>query len=203
MDALILARVDGGRPPENREAAELRRLGETGTASPPQRSQIISGLRSSEIEVRQAAAWALTQLGDAATPAVPDLERSLKDPDLVVRCLSALALRSMTARAVAPILPSVISSLQDKDANVRLVSADIIARQQKHAVRALPDLIAASQVQGEEVRVLRSLAAAMGAIGPEASAALPVLKRLELQPRVRWAAQAAIRQITAEPSGQR
>ena len=132
---------------------------------------------------------------------MPDIEKALKDPHLVVRCLSALAFRSMTARAVAPILPSVISSQQDKDANVRLVSADVIARQEKNGISALPALIVPAQVPGEEVHVLRSLAAAMGAIGPGASAAVPMLRQLDMQPRVRWAAEAAIRHITGEPAG--
>jgi hypothetical protein len=38
-------------------------------------------------------------------------------------------------------------------------------------------------------------ATALGAIGPEAAPALPILQEIAKQPRVRWAAEAAIRRI--------
>ena len=45
------------------------------------------------------------------------------------------------------------------------------------------------------VHVLRACATAPGAIGPAAAPALPVLREIAKQPRVQWAAEAAIRSI--------
>jgi len=44
--------------------------------------------------------------------------------------------------------------------------------------------------------VLRSLADALGDLGPQASRAVPTLRELAKIPRVEWAANAAIRKIT-------
>ena len=59
------------------------------------------------------------------------------------------------------------------------------------------ELIAACEVPDQHVHVLRSLADALGAIGPAAAAALPVLRDLQKMPRVAWAATAAIRRISS------
>ena len=47
----------------------------------------------------------------------------------------------------------------------------------------------------EHRHVLRSVATAIGAIGPDAVDALPVLLELARQPLVRWQASAAIRAV--------
>ena len=120
--------------------------------------------------------------------------RALDDPDPVIRGLAALTLRD-AGPAANPALDLLVARLKDPDENVRLMSAEAIARQGKRAARAVPALIAACEVSGEHVHVLRSAAGALGAIGPDAAQALPVLRKLEAIPRVRWAARAAIRQI--------
>jgi HEAT repeat protein len=108
--------------------------------------------------------------------------------------LAALTLRD-AGTAAYPALDLLVAKLKDPDENVRLMSADAIGRQGKRAARAVPALIAACEVPGEHVHVLRSAASALGAIGPDAATALPVLHKLEAIPRVRWAARAAIKQI--------
>jgi hypothetical protein len=45
------------------------------------------------------------------------------------------------------------------------------------------------------VHVLRSLADALGDLGPEAARALPALRELARIPRVAWAANAAVKKI--------
>jgi HEAT repeat protein len=120
--------------------------------------------------------------------------RALDDPDPVIRGLAALTLRD-AGPAANPALDLLVARLKDPDENVRLMSAEAIARQGKRAGRAVSALIAACEVSGEHVHVLRSAAGALGAIGPDAAQALPVLRKLEAIPRVRWAARAAIRQI--------
>jgi len=128
--------------------------------------------------------------GDAA-----ELARALVDPDPVTRGLAALELRSRGS-AARPALDALRHALRDADANVRLMSANAIGAIGPAAEPAVPDLVAACSVPSEQVHVLRSCASALGAIGPPAAArALPALREIAKQPRVRWAAEAAIRRI--------
>jgi HEAT repeat protein len=76
-----------------------------------------------------------------------------------------------------------------------MMSANAIAAIGPGAAPSVPALIAACSVQDEQVHVLRACAAALGAIGRAAAPALPVLREIAKQPRVRWAAEAAIRAI--------
>jgi Protein of unknown function (DUF2961)/HEAT repeats len=186
VDTLILSRLDSGRKLENAKAAALRHSSPMAT--------VLASLTDPEAEVREAAAWNLTQRGVGAAPAVPALTRALADPSPVVRDLAALSLRNAGGAAL-PALDPLIAGLHDPDENVRMIAAEAIARFGKKAMPALPALIAAAQVDGQNVHVLRELASAMGAIGPEASNALPVLHQLQKIPRVRWSAEAAIRDI--------
>lgn len=117
------------------------------------------------------------------------------DPDPVVRGLAAVVLRDR-GQAALPALPALITALKDEDVSVRMMSANALAAIGKDAAPAVPALIAAASVQGEQVHVLRSLAAALGRIGkPAAAPALPRLRELAKIPRVRWAAEAAIRNL--------
>jgi HEAT repeat protein len=89
-----------------------------------------------------------------------------------------------------------MTGLKDGDVSVRMMSANALAAIGKDAAPAVPALIAAGSVMGEQVHVLRAVAAALGSIGkPVAAPALPLLKELARSPRVRWAAESAIRKI--------
>jgi len=117
------------------------------------------------------------------------------DPDPVTRGLAAVVLRDQGTTSL-PALPALMAALQDSDVCVRMMSANAIAAIGKDAAPAVPALIAAGSVQGEQVHVLRAVAAAFGSIGkPAATPALPLLRELKKIPRVRWAAELAIRQI--------
>jgi HEAT repeat protein len=59
----------------------------------------------------------------------------------------------------------------------------------------LDALMAAGREAGQHVHVLRSVANALGDLGRAAAPALPLLEQLAQQPRVRWAAQAAMGKI--------
>jgi hypothetical protein len=135
---------------------------------------------------------------DVRPPSVPatvaGLIATLKDPDPVLRGMAALALRDRGATARVA-LPALAAALQDPEIAVRMTAADAIARQGPAAVSVLKDLIAAAQVEGEHVHVQRSLAMALGSIGPGAKAAVPALRELEKVPRVKPTAATAIRQI--------
>jgi hypothetical protein len=125
-----------------------------------------------------------------------DLSHALtSDADPLTRGLAAVALRDQ-GRASLPALPALMDALKDSDVCVRMMSANAIAAIGDSAAQAVPALIAAGSVKGEQVHVLRSVAAALGSIGkPAATPALPLLRKLAEMPRVRWAAESAIRRI--------
>jgi hypothetical protein len=75
------------------------------------------------------------------------------------------------------------------------MSANAIGAVGPQAAAAVPALAAACAVKAEQVHVLRACAQALGAIGKAAAPSLPVLRELVALPRVRWAAEAAIRSI--------
>jgi hypothetical protein len=197
IDTLILAKVASPAPTGGARAAQLRSLGSAGKAA-SSGGEVTSALADPDPYVREAAVWAVTQMHGQAGDFASQMSACLSDEDPVVRGLAALALRNAGSAAL-PFLKVLVGGLKDTDANVRMMSADAIARQGKSALPALPALIEAGQVPGEQVPVLRSVAAALGAIGPEAASALPVLKKLQGHPRVRWSAEAAIRQIGGKP----
>jgi len=137
----------------------------------------------------------LAKTGPAAWAAVADLAAALSDPDATTRGLAAMALKDKGPAAL-PALPALEKALKDPDPNVRLMSGNAIAAIGKDAAPAVPALIAACSVQGEQIHVLRACATALGAIGkPAAVPALPILKKLAEHPRIRWAAEAAIKKI--------
>jgi len=144
-----------------------------------------------------AVAWAAAAaVREPRRPAgsVAELARALSEPDPVTRGLAAIDLRARGADA-RPALEALTTALRDPDANVRLMSGNAIAAIGPAAAPAVPGLVAACSVPDEEVHVLRACATALGAIGPAAVPALPILREIAKQPRVQWAAEAAIRSI--------
>ncbi len=126
---------------------------------------------------------------------IADIGRALSDPDPITRGLAALALRDRGKESVAA-LDMLAAALRDTEPGVRMMAANAIAAIGKDAAPAVQALIEVASVKGQQVHVLRSVAAALGAIGkPAAAPALPVLRELAKMPRVTWAAAAAIRAI--------
>jgi hypothetical protein len=125
---------------------------------------------------------------------VAEMLRGLEDADPVARGVAALALRDQTAPAAETLAP-LSRALRDPETGVRMVAADAIARYGHGAVAVLEQLIAAGGVEGENAHVQRSVALALGAIGPEAVRAIPTLDALEKIPRVRFTAATAKRRI--------
>ncbi|HWZ87122.1 MAG TPA: DUF2961 domain-containing protein [Thermoanaerobaculia bacterium] len=131
----------------------------------------------------------------APSGSVADLAAALSDPDATTRGLAAMALKDR-GDAALPALPALEKALKDPDPNVRLMAGNAIGAIGRDAAPAVPALIAACSVQGEQIHVLRACASALGAIGkPAAVPALPILKKLAEHPRIRWAAEAAIKKI--------
>ena len=196
IDTLVVARL--GPVAQTDAAAQarvLRRIGERRQATPAERESLGEALGHADAEIRLAAAWSIGQLGEGAVGLVPALVPALGDRELAVRGLAALALRDAGPAAVGALDP-LVAALNDPDAGVRMMSAQAIASQGARAARVLGALITAARRKDEHVHVQRSLADAIGAIGPAARAALPELRALAAFPRVRWAAEAAIKKVS-------
>ncbi|MEZ4416410.1 MAG: DUF2961 domain-containing protein [Gemmatimonadota bacterium] len=205
LDGLVLARVantPGAATQDSASAADpvdrLRRLGNRGGGAAAEMESVRAGLEDGDVEMRRAAAWVLTQMGERAAPATGDLGGALEDPDAIVRGLVAIALRHVPEVDDA-VGAGLLAHLRDPDENVRMVVANAIAAHPSVARRGMDALIAAAGAPGEHRHVLRSVATALGAIGPEAEPALPVLRQLAAEPLIRWQAEAAIRRIQGQP----
>jgi hypothetical protein len=191
VDTLILSRVGEPQKTGGATAAELRRMGERGDASG---AQVRQGLTDPDPFVREAAAWALTQSSGDAARSAPLLAKALEDGDPVVRGLAAVALRNCGGCAESA-MSGLIKGIQGDDPNVRIACADAIAQLGPKGAPAIDALIQAAQAPGQHAHVLRSVATALGAIGPAAERALPALEHLQENIRARWAGRAAIASI--------
>ncbi len=195
VDTIIVARI-GGLPDDSRSgAAELRRLGERGAASV---EQLRRALADSGQPMREAAAWVFTQQPALASRSTSELKAALAGADPVVRGLAGVALRNCGACAEAA-LAELTANLKDPDPNVRIAAADAVAGLEQKAAPALQALIDVAQDPSQHPHVLRSVARALGAIGPAAKPALPALEQLRQHIRVRWIAASAIARIRNQP----
>jgi hypothetical protein len=201
LDGLALSRVAGseGTPTADSATAanpadRIRRIGALGPAAAAELGTLTAALRAPDAATREAAAWSITQLGAAAAPATAAVGQGLEDSDPVVRGLVAIALSNL-AQLPNDVADLLAKHLKDPDENVRMVVNNALAAHGEAAKRLLPQLITAAQAPGEHRHVLRSIAMALGSIGPDALPALPVLRELERLPLVRWQAQWAIRKI--------
>ena len=192
VDTLILSRlgqvdrVGGERAAAMRHATDEKALRD--------------GWKDPDAFVRGAAVWSVTQDPVLASRMSGDLTAALRDPDDVVRGLAAVAFTNCGGCARSA-LKELTAALQDPDGDVRLKAADAIATLGPAAAPAAVALTAAIAANWSDAQAERSIATALGAIGPAASAAIPELKRLREVPRVQTQADAALRSI--EKSGAR
>ena len=175
IDTIILAKL-GTTAPQDPAAQPatptlLRAIGERGAATAPETAMLVTALKDPSDEVREAAAWSLGQLPslDATAPLIAALDNH----DHVVRGLAALALRQRGTRA-APARDALLARLGDSEVGVRMMAAQAIGRLKDSST--IDALVAACKVPDQQVHVLRSLADALGAMGPAASTALPTLR---------------------------
>jgi hypothetical protein len=177
----------------------LRAIGAFGDDAAPAVNELAKALGDPDADVRDAAAWALSQMPHAGTPAIPALERTLPDPNLRVRSLSAVALRAMGPAAVKA-MPGLVRALDDPSPAVRAVAADALGNLGP-AGKPVVEILARHLDASHEpvIFVMRSLSTALGNIGPAAAGALPALEQAAKIYRVSYAAEEAIRRIKGEP----
>jgi hypothetical protein len=195
IDTFVLARLGGvTETAVEREARALRTIGERRAVTTADLRRLADALRGGRAETREAAAWSLGQIGAQAAPAVTALTAALSDQDVVVRGLAALALRDVGSAATTA-LDALVRALGDEDVGVRMMSAQAIGSLGPRAASAVQALVQACHRKDEHVHVQRSLADALGNIGPAARVSLPELQELAKIPRVRWSAALAIKKI--------
>ncbi len=186
--------TDRGTP----RADDLRAIGSFGDDAKTAVAPVTDALRDADLEVRVAAAWALTQIGPSAARSTPALASALSDSSARVRVLAALALKSIGAEAASALSP-LVTALADPDEHVRVSSAGAIGTMgpaAKGAVKALADRMF---VKGEVRNVIIAAATALGQLGPTAADALPALEQAFKAGVVGPSAQEAMHRIRGEP----
>lgn len=183
----------------SRRADDLRSIGSFGSDAASALPQLVQGLQDSDVNVRIAAAWSISQVAPATNAStVSALRHALSDSNSKVRSLAAIALRQIGLGAAAAI-PQLISCLDDPVAFVRAPAADALGAIGPAARDAVGPLARRLASKDEQVFVLRSIAYALGNIGPDARSALPALEDASKMVRVSYAAQLAILQIKGLP----
>ena len=129
-------------------------------------------------DVKQGAAYALLRIGPNASGAVPTLEAALSSSYPGVRKASAFALGAM-GEAAGEAAASLAVVLQDRDREVRKAAVIALAGLGPHAEPAIPAIIRAVRTSGSE---RHDAIETLGAVGPGASAAVPVLRDMLTAP---------------------
>jgi HEAT repeat protein len=157
---------------------------------------LLTILQDQEMEMREAAAQALGQIGNAST--IPQLITAMQeDKEYGVRRVAAAALGQIGDASAVPYLTTALQQNQDKEMGVRWVAAKALGQIGNAA--AVPYLITALQ-QDKESSVRRAAAEALGQIGDVS--AVPYLN-IALQDRdyeLRTTAAKALEQIDDIPT---
>jgi HEAT repeat protein len=181
------------------QAAAFRSIGGFGPEAASALPILSAGLKDPGVDVRIAAAWALSQIAPSTnTSTIKTLGEALSDTSPKVRSLAAVALSQIGPRAVE-VMPQLIASLYDPVDYVRAPAADSLGKIGPLARAAVEPLANRLLANNEQVFVQRSVAYALGNIGPEARPALPALEKALKSVRVSYAAESAILQIKGQP----
>jgi HEAT repeat protein len=166
----------------------------------PAMAGLITALRDPDRFVRWSAAKVLGYLPlDKAGPAIGPLAKLLADPDLPVRIAAANSLEALGAVAQEATLP-LAQSLKTGDVEARLSSMYALSKiGAANLVPALPALIGC--LTDRDPRIIRAACELIDEIGPAATSALPVLRRLigHEDSGVRQAASDAITSVLRSP----
>jgi hypothetical protein len=190
--------------PASERADVIRAIGSFGEDAGPAADDIAAELSDTDPAVREAAAWALSQMGPKAPATsglsgiVPKLGTALSDSSPQVRAIAAVALREMGANS-APTVTELTTAVNDPVDYVRAAAADALGAIGPGARTAVDTLAARLLAKNEQMMVMRSAATALGDIGPDAKSALPALQQAEQVPRLGPTAQEAILKIEGKP----
>lgn len=186
------------RKPNSRPET-FRAIGSFGAGAVSALPELTKGLRDSDVQVRIAAGWAISQLGSAANAAaVKALVLALSDEDSRVRSISAVALGQVGPSAAGAV-PQLSAAVDDPVAFVRASVADALGAIGPAAKEGVEPLSKRLLDKDEPSFVLRSITYALGNIGPNARAALPALEETLKSVRAGYAAQSAILKIKKLP----
>jgi HEAT repeat protein len=149
----------------------LEVLGSIGPAAAPLAAQIASLVdnRAERVDVRAAAAQALSGMGPAAVAFLPHLAGLLNAPDADVRVEMVEALGAMVGLGppVTALAPQVAALLRDPDSNVRRAAAETLGRMGSAADAFAPQI--ANLLADSDPNVRRAAAQALGKLGAAAS----------------------------------
>ncbi|MDB6019914.1 MAG: repeat-containing protein [Pedosphaera sp.] len=184
----------------------IEALGEMGPEAVP---ALVQALKNSKGYNQQFAANALAKIGPEATNALPAMLEALDDEKtgVVTRALKVLGGMGPAAKIA---MPKILELMRDEDESLRLRAAQAAWKIDLPKAQVIPIMMAALKDHSDTHLGARSIAVkALGEIGPEASAALPLLEQEYIgnDPRSHSSlqddAKAAIDRITsASPSNQ-
>ncbi|MCC6510841.1 MAG: HEAT repeat domain-containing protein, partial [Pirellulaceae bacterium] len=139
--------------------------------------QLVTQLTDANVDARRDAAYELVRRVDDSKEVIQALGKATTDQDVQVRIQSLTALARVGKKS-AIVIPELIKCLSDRDAQVRFRAAGALGAVGSPAIEPLTSLW--EQASGE---TKIAAAQAFAIIGPEASAALPLLtKALEESP---------------------
>lgn len=172
-----------------------RALGSFGREGAVATAELAKAARDKDEELREAAVWSIGQMSTATgTAGVEVLTKALGDGSGKVRCMAAIGLEGMGAKAVSAI-PQLIHALDDPENYVRIRAASALGSMGPSAQPAVDALAAKLMAKGEDGFVLLNAAYALGNIGPGAKNAIPALEHALATRRAEAASRAAILKI--------
>jgi HEAT repeat protein len=181
----------------------------------PKAADAVPGLAAIMVEdsdrkARIEASLALSKMYPAALAALPALTQALEDEEIWVRMNAAVALSRLGPQA-RPAIPALIKALGE-DRNKVYMQAfehtveDVVAVALGRASGGTADAVPALTESLQNAKLPRTrLAAAwaLGAVGPPARPATPLLRTFlqDERPEVRWAVEESLRKIEGELPG--
>jgi hypothetical protein len=175
-----LLRVAAKKGTQERERCDclfiLAKIVEEKGATEENRDRIVNALSnaisSESLAIRQEAAYGLRHLGKDAKPALPQLRRSLKDPDIGVKLSSAEAICNITPEH-NDVIQVLKELLEATDKHHHIAAMNLIERQRVSSPELVGIILGIAKTHNDErkIRAIQTL----GALGGNAKNAIPYL----------------------------